>query len=284
MARRAKSSAFEDLVVIIAYFPWWVGVLLALLSYLLLQPYVHLDIQQASAEAGVTHSISAQMTKTFATLGQYVLPLLCLSGAGISFFNRKKREGLLAKSAGAAHASVLNEPSWQEFEMLVGEAFRRKGFAVREIGGGGADGGVDLEISKEGKAYLVQCKQWKTQQVGVKPVRELAGLVATHAAAGGVFVSSGGYTEEAKAFAAKARIRLIDGDEFHRMTKGISTAINGETRLSAEPATAGNVDKVVCPKCGSAMVRRVAKNGVNAGKSFWGCSQFPRCRAVRADS
>ena len=283
MARK-KESTFEALVLIVAFFPWWVGVVLAVVSYLVLQPYVNLDIQQASAEAGVAHSISAQMTKTLATLGQYVLPLLCLAGAGISFFNRKKREGLLAKSAGAAHASVLNEPSWQEFEMLVGEVFRRKGFAVREIGGGGADGGVDLEISKDGMAYLVQCKQWKTQQVGVKPVRELAGLVATHAAAGGVFVSSGGYTEEAKAFAAKARIRLIDGDELHRMSKGISTAINWETRLSAEPATGGNADKVVCPKCGSMMVRRVARNGVNAGKSFWGCSQFPRCRAVRADS
>ena len=37
----------------------------------------------------------------------------------------------------------------------------------------------------------------------------------------------------------------------------------------------------ICPKCGSAMVLRETKNGVNAGKQFWGCSAFPRCRALQ---
>lgn len=36
-----------------------------------------------------------------------------------------------------------------------------------------------------------------------------------------------------------------------------------------------------CPKCGSAMVLRETKNGVNAGKQFWGCSAFPRCRELQ---
>jgi restriction system protein len=36
-----------------------------------------------------------------------------------------------------------------------------------------------------------------------------------------------------------------------------------------------------CPKCGSPMVLRTAKHGVNQGKQFWGCSQYPNCRATR---
>ncbi|OAH98211.1 nuclease-related domain-containing protein [Methylomonas methanica] len=36
-----------------------------------------------------------------------------------------------------------------------------------------------------------------------------------------------------------------------------------------------------CPKCGRPMVLRTAKNGENQGNQFWGCSGFPRCRAVR---
>ena len=36
-----------------------------------------------------------------------------------------------------------------------------------------------------------------------------------------------------------------------------------------------------CPKCGSQLVERVAKKGVNAGNTFWGCSNFPKCRFVR---
>ena len=35
-----------------------------------------------------------------------------------------------------------------------------------------------------------------------------------------------------------------------------------------------------CPKCGSSMVLRKAKKGQNAGKEFWGCSNFPKCRGI----
>lgn len=38
-----------------------------------------------------------------------------------------------------------------------------------------------------------------------------------------------------------------------------------------------NQEQPNCPKCGSAMVTRNSKQG----KSFWGCSQFPKCRITR---
>ena len=33
-----------------------------------------------------------------------------------------------------------------------------------------------------------------------------------------------------------------------------------------------------CPKCESEMVLRTASKGLGAGKKFWGCSTYPRCR------
>jgi hypothetical protein len=36
-----------------------------------------------------------------------------------------------------------------------------------------------------------------------------------------------------------------------------------------------------CPKCGSSMVLRTAKRGAGAGKQFWGCSAYPRCRVIQ---
>lgn len=33
-----------------------------------------------------------------------------------------------------------------------------------------------------------------------------------------------------------------------------------------------------CPKCGSPLVQRTAKSGLNAGKPFLGCSGYPKCR------
>ena len=35
-----------------------------------------------------------------------------------------------------------------------------------------------------------------------------------------------------------------------------------------------------CPKCNSEMVKRVAKKGARQGQTFFGCSQFPKCRGV----
>jgi len=39
-------------------------------------------------------------------------------------------------------------------------------------------------------------------------------------------------------------------------------------------------DSNLCPRCGSPMVLREIKKGENAGKQFWGCSKFPRCKGI----
>ena len=64
----------------------------------------------------------------------------------------------------------------------------------------------------------------------------------------------------------------------------ILTFLAGEiVPVTAEP-TLQKQDAPVCPKCSSPMVRRVARKGASAGEEFWGCSEYPRCRAVIAKS
>ena len=49
-------------------------------------------------------------------------------------------------------------------------------------------------------------------------------------------------------------------------------------------AVAGSVavtDAPHCPACNQVMVSRVAKRGSEAGRSFWGCSAYPKCRGTR---
>jgi len=38
-----------------------------------------------------------------------------------------------------------------------------------------------------------------------------------------------------------------------------------------------------CPKCGIPMVQRTARRGNTPGQQFWGCPNYPRCRAMIAD-
>ena len=282
MTRKKKQSAFEDLIDIAAMLPWWAGVLLALIAYFVLHHYANAVVAPAASVAQMGNVVANQLSKTLAMFGQYLLPLAFLIGAGISAFGRHKRAALFTDVQGGSSAAVLNGMTWQEFEMLVGESFRRRGYAVTETGGGGADGGVDLVLRKDGEKFLVQCKQWKAFKVGVTTIRELYGVMAAGGAAGGFVVTSGVFTQEAKTFAEGRNIDLIDGSELTAMIKKTQQQLSVAAATTQPPPQISPVvtGNQICPKCGSSMVKRTAKHGANVGQMFWGCSKFPQCREI----
>ena len=47
------------------------------------------------------------------------------------------------------------------------------------------------------------------------------------------------------------------------------------------PITVTDEKAKICPRCGSMLVLRIAKKGTNAGKQFYGCSAFPKCRYLK---
>ncbi len=284
MVRKSKQSPFEDLIEITAMLPWWAGVLLALIAYFVCHHYATVEIPPPASVAQLGANVSSQLGKTLATFGQYLLPLAFLIGAGISAYGRHKRTGLFENVQGGSSSSVLNNMTWQEFEMLVGEAFRRRGYTVTETGGGGADGGVDLVLRKDGEKFLVQCKQWKAYKVGVTTIRELYGVMAASGATGGFVVTSGVFTQEAKSFAEGINIDLIDGPELTAMIKKIPRQPQS-TIATTQPVFLRSLAATAdpnCPKCGSAMTKRTARQGTNYGKTFWGCTDYPQCRGIIA--
>lgn len=272
MARRRKQSPAEDLVDLVAMLPWWAGVALAMVSYLVLHAYAArpvLPLPGATPGAHVA-GIVTTIWHGLAGIGQYVIPLLCVAGAVISAVGRKRRRGLLLQAVKPGGAAAIADMSWQEFELLVGEAFRRRGCSVLEKGGGGADGGVDLVLDKAGERYLVQCKHWRAFKVGVSVVREFYGLMAAEGAVGGYIVTSGVFSDEAREFASGRNVELISGTELPGLL-GIS-----KKAVSVAPQAAAPL----CPRCRRPMTHRVARRGTSAGKPFWGCSTYPACRGV----
>lgn len=177
----------------------------------------------------------------------------------------------------------VNGMSWQEFENLVGEIFRARGYLVENVGGGGADGGIDLRLRREGEITLVQCKRWKVFKVGVKPIREFFGVMASEGVDRGIFVSSGIYTNEAVRFAEGKPLELIDGAQLAEMAKDFQT-YGRLQEVTLSPTTLGDTtpERPACPACGKPMVFRRAKTGKNVGQEFWGCSRFPQCRGTRS--
>jgi len=211
MARR-RNSAFEDLIEIAAALPWWLSLSLAAVSYVVMHYYAGIPVPVITDTKQLGSMVTGQMIKTLATFGQYLVPLAFGIGAFVSIIKRKKRANLFQSVTKQAGKSALNGITWREFEMLVGEWFRRQGYTVTETGGV-ADGGVDLILTKAGETYLVQCKHWKAYKVGVNVVRELLGVMVTRSAAGGYLVTSGVFTDEARRFAEASNIVLIDGEK-----------------------------------------------------------------------
>ena len=72
---------------------------------------------------------------------QYILPIICLAGAAISAVRKRRRVRLFKTTSASSSADALQNMSWREFETLVGEGFRRRGYSVKEAGGSGPSSG-----------------------------------------------------------------------------------------------------------------------------------------------
>ncbi len=167
--------------------------------------------------------------------------------------------------------------TWKQFEGYVGEFYRRRGFTVTARGGAESDGGVDLILAgASGERVIVQCKHWKHRNVGVRPLRELWGVMSDEKSDGAVFITSHSFTPDAIAFAAGKRLELIDGPR-------LRTLIAAMKRLDAAEVapTTDRTQVPRCPRCGSPMVLRTAKHGVKFGEKFWGCSTYPACKGIQ---
>ncbi|MBL8040928.1 MAG: restriction endonuclease, partial [Chthonomonas sp.] len=154
-----------------------------------------------------------------------------------------------------------------------------------------ADGGIDLKLVKDGETWLVQCKRWRQEKVGVKVARELFGVVASERATGGILITAGTFTPEAESFARGKPLRLVTGDELLRMVGAVQKGGDLADAPTAPPSGPASVAPTrsestaaapQCPQCGAPMVRRVARQGKSAGRAFWGCSQYPACRGIQS--
>jgi len=206
MARRKRygsgiegaAAAFEDLPLIAS--PIAAGIVFILLFWV--APWI---MTSQKSQSGFNYGTA------FAPLAQ---------GIGVVF-----ALGILAFGLKGAIGRALNRPqgslpkTWVELEQMVGAAYERLGYKLVRRGGAQADGGVDLELRRAGERVLVQCKYWKTWQVGVRPVRELWGVVASEGATRAIFVTTGGYSVAARDFAKDKAIELIDGPALTSLLK-----------------------------------------------------------------
>ena len=282
MARRRRTSGFEDFVTVLARLPWWACLAMAPVTWLILSPIANSPVDVSGATLDQMGGIVAgQLLRTFAYFGQYLIPFACILAAIVSAVSRSRRKKLMTDVQAATQpGKAIDGLSWRQFEQLVGETFRRQGYRITETGGNGPDGGVDLILRKGGEKHLVQCKHWRSLKVGVAVIREFFGAMAVEGAAGGFVVTSGRFTQEAQNFASGRNIQLIDGPVLRKWIAQYNSQQSKPVPAPTTLVTPEQSSAPSCPQCSAPMIKRTARRGANAGNVFWGCSDYPRCRAI----
>ncbi|WP_130617445.1 restriction endonuclease [Dyella amyloliquefaciens] len=219
---KRKESGFD----VLASMPWPACLVLGLIGFIGIE-YGIGWLWGSSSNPFLSAFARVSSTGIYAPLAWLALVGCCIAALA-SFLGRRKRRHLLESQT---RMDSLRSMDWRSFERLVGEAFRRQGYVVKETGQGGADGGVDLELHKEGQITLVQCKQWRSQSVGVQTVREMFGILVDRGAIAVKIVALGGYTLDAAAFARGKRIELVDGSALLATVRSIQARKEPELAL-----------------------------------------------------
>jgi hypothetical protein len=120
------------------------------------------------------------------------------------------------------------------------------------------DAFVDKALSTAGIpiAHFAVCKGYSVQEVTTKlaEVLSLGSVVSEPVALSGVVQEGQGVLEEMSA-------------------ENVAVGLAQEQASEQVPP--------ICLACSAPMVKRLAKKGPNAGKWFWACSAFPKCRKIQ---
>ncbi len=277
MARR-KQTYLDDLIGISSKLPWWVGVALAIAAYVGLHGVAIRDVSAVAQPGTMGDFVDPNLFQSLASVGQYGVPLVLLIGAALSVYGRSLRGTLSDPTTMGPDRGGLGNMSWQQFEFMVSEAFRRRGYSVAEKGRGGTVGVFDLVLKKQGETFLVHCKQWRAIKVGMRAVHELHEAMTARGAKGGFAVTSGVFTDEARAFAKARNIELMDG----KVLRGLVRRVRQPARVSLrDPLSVLTTGAPFCPECQGRMMKRRSRHGEHGGKEFWRCLRHPDCTGKR---
>lgn len=138
----AKKTIMDDLISA----PWWVSLILAAVTYVFLKFWL--------PTAEFTNPGFHIMAGALPPFAGFAASIFILTAA-VSALHSWRKGKLIERQNGI---DSIRNLSWKDFEYLVSEAFKRKGYSVAENPSSGPDGGIDLVLEKGPEKMLVQCK------------------------------------------------------------------------------------------------------------------------------
>lgn len=201
-----------------------------------------------------------------------------------SLSKQKKAVEFSNQTTSANSSDYFKKLNTPEFEKLVYNIFKQRGYSVSEKRDGAYDG-VDLVLQRDNGLTYVQCSQWQKQEVDITSIGELYVAMEVDAVKFGIVITSGVFTPDALDFSLGKSLMLINGVDLFQMIEALTPSTQKE--LEEDMETSENLSlkempelEPLCPICSQKMIKRTAKKGKNSGNVFWGCSTFPNCRGV----
>jgi len=120
-----------------------------------------------------------------------------------------------------ASADAIQLLSGRDFEGLITAMLTRMGFRA-EMTKPTGDGGIDIIATLDkpifGGRYLFQCKRFAPDNlIGSPTVRDFYGAVTADRAVKGIFITTSDFTLQAREFAEKVGIELLNAGELHKL-------------------------------------------------------------------
>jgi restriction system protein len=185
---------------------------------------------------------------------------LALLVAPVAWMRHKRRHLLDSR----ASLESLRGLSWRDFRRLVGDGFRRQGYAVQPHPRAGPTGVFDLVLTKDTRKILVQCWHGDRAHAGLEAARLLHASMDAQSATGGLIVTSGTISAEGRAFSDDKPIALIEGRTLMELVLRTREVRSGGTGapIRREPYLGISIEPSrECPRCGAVMVE--APRGVS---------------------
>ncbi|WP_425221333.1 restriction endonuclease [Pseudomonas sp.] len=201
MTARRPLTPLETLLQSRSQVPWWLYLLLALLSGLLLH-WLGYRFWQGSVPA-----TGGTLLHGFTLVGQVLLPLALLCAAVADLFNRlsrRRRVSRLQQEASPDH--LLQQLSRQDVRALVLWALQAEGLLLQN--GCAADGGILLRQGEEDVVLDLSC--WRAPHLRRADLLALRERMTKQGVDGGLLVCHGRIDADARTLARRSGIRLID--------------------------------------------------------------------------
>lgn len=197
-----------------------------------------------------------------------------------------KEGAKVTPKVGVVDVALFSALSNKEFELLIKKLFLGRGYTIIEDN----ENIIDLTLMQNNQLTFVQFYQWQQNSIEVSSIEYLFSAMQSCDVKHGIVMSTGVFTEEAIEFSLGKKILLVNGQDLSQMVEALMLSESEPESTGNESAqNTRNADEFpdaiqevepLCPVCHHKMIKRVAKKGKNAGNTFWGCSQFPKCRGV----